>query len=183
MPTLERISPDNVAAFRMVRLQALKEDPTSFGSTYAKESELTEAEWLKRAARWSGEKSVGYLAMNQEMPDQEMSDQGMPCGIVASYLDEEDPHRAHVVSMWVSPTHRRSGLGTLLIDAIQVWAMARGVSELQLMVTNINHGAIQFYKRLGFTMNGVTAPYPNDASLFEHQMIKSLRAVSSGLAH
>jgi ribosomal protein S18 acetylase RimI-like enzyme len=183
MPTLERISPDNVAAFRMIRLQALKEDPTSFGSTYAKESELTEAEWLKRAARWSGEKSIGYLAVNQEMPDQQMQDQGMPCGIVASYLDEEDPRRAQVVSMWVSPAHRRSGLGTLLIDAIQIWAIDRGVSDLQLMVTNINHGAIQFYKRLGFAWNGVTSPYPNDASLFEYQMIKSLRTVGDDLAH
>jgi ribosomal protein S18 acetylase RimI-like enzyme len=183
MPTLVRISPENAAAFRMVRLQALKEDPTSFGSTYAKESELTEAEWLKRAARWSGEKSVGYLAVNQEMPNQRMQDQGMPCGIVASYVDEEDPQRAQVVSMWVSPTHRRSGLGTLLIDAIQKWATAQGVSELQLMVTNINHGAIQFYQRLGFALNGVTSPYPNDASIFEYQMIKSLRTIGNDPAH
>ena len=173
MPTLERISPDNAAAFRMVRLQALKEDPTAFGSTYAKESELTEAEWLKRAARWSNERSVGYLAM----------DQGLPCGIVASYLDEEDPRRAHVVSMGVSATHRRSGLGTLLIDAIQSWATAQGASELQLMVTNVNHAAMQFYKRLGFVWNGVTAPYPNDASMFEYQMVKSLRTAGSDAAH
>ncbi len=168
MPTLERFSPDNLSAFRTIRLQALKEDPTSFGSTYADESRLTAAEWLKRATRWSDEKSVGYLAM----------DRGIPCGIVGSYLDEEEPRRAHVVSMWVSPTHRRSGLGTLLIDAIRLWATARGVSELQLMVTNVNHGAIRFYQRLGFAMNGVTSPYPNDPSMFEHQMVKSLRTVS-----
>jgi ribosomal protein S18 acetylase RimI-like enzyme len=160
VPAIEKISPKNALIFKAVRLQAPQESSLAFGSTYAKESQLSDADWLKRATVWSSDRSVGYLAMSREMS----------CGIVAAFLDEHNPHLAHLVSMWVSPTHRRSGIGRTLIDAIQVWARLQGAHSLQLTVTNSNHSAIEFYKRNGFTMTGNTEPYPNDPTLFEYEM-------------
>lgn len=164
MPILEQITENNVVAFKTVRLRALQDSPSAFGSTYAREAEFADAEWLRRAANMNGEKRIGYLAM----------DNGGPCGIAAGFRDEQDPTRAQLISMWVAPAYRRGGVGTALIAAIQRWARAGGVSTLQLMVTSHNHAAIEFYKRVGFSLTGKTEPYPNDPSLIEYEMSKSI---------
>jgi hypothetical protein len=63
MPALERITPTHALDIKAVRLMALRDSPSAFGSTYAKESQFSDADWLKRAANWSNDRSVGYLAM------------------------------------------------------------------------------------------------------------------------
>jgi len=160
MAILEQINTNNVPAFKTVRLSALQDSPTAFGSTYAREAAFPDAEWRTRAAKMNGEKRIGYLAM----------DNAVPCGIAAGFLDEHDPIRAHLVSMWVAPAYRRTGTGSLLVDAVQAWARTRGVYELRLMVTSSNQGAIAFYERQGFSLTGTTEPYPNDSSLIEYEM-------------
>jgi ribosomal protein S18 acetylase RimI-like enzyme len=166
MVTLELLSSRLVADLKTIRLRALQDTPLAFGSTYARESQLSEADWLKRVATWnSGGNSVCYLAM----------DEGAPCGIIAGYLDDSDPPTPNVASMWVAPSHRRSGLGSRLMGEVQRWAQNLGPRELRLMVTNCNTAAIGFYERCGFVFTGKTEPYPNDPALFEYEMVKSLR--------
>jgi ribosomal protein S18 acetylase RimI-like enzyme len=138
----------------------------AFGSTYAGESLFSDADWLKRAAQWSSERSVGYLAMLANAP----------CGIAATFLDETDPRVAHLVSMWVDPSHWRTGVGRILVDAIRAWAEKRGVHTLLLNVTSSNATAIEFYKRNGFAFTGKTEPYPNDPQLCEYVMSLALSA-------
>lgn len=167
MPALERITVGNAPDFKAVRLRALRESPSAFGSTYARESQLSDADWLKRAADWSSDRSVGYLAM----------DGLTTCGIAAAFLNERDPLKADLISMWVAPTHRRSGIGRLLIGAIHTWARARGAYTLQLMVTSSNKTAIEFYERNGFSMTGNTEPYPNDPTLIEYEMSRSVATI------
>lgn len=160
MPVLEQISTNNVAAFKTTRLLALEDSPSAFGSTYAREAAFSDAEWRTRATNMNGEKRIGYLAM----------DSGAPCGIAAGILDEHNPARAHLVSMWVAPAYRRTGTGSLLVAAVRAWARTRDVHELLLMVTSSNQGAIAFYERQGFSLTGNTEPYPNDLSLIEYEM-------------
>jgi ribosomal protein S18 acetylase RimI-like enzyme len=160
MVVLQQITTGNVTAFKTARLRALQDSPSAFGSTYARESQFPDAEWTSRAANMNGEKRIGFLAMDDEVP----------CGIIAGFRDEDDPTRAQVVSMWVAPAYRRRGVGSALIAAVRDGARTRGVAELQLMVTSRNHTAIEFYERLGFSLTGKTEPYPNDPSLIEYQM-------------
>jgi ribosomal protein S18 acetylase RimI-like enzyme len=160
MPSIEPITPHNVQAFKSVRLQALQDSPGAFGSTYARESAFSEDEWLSRAVNMNGEKRIGYLAMDNELP----------CGIIGSFLDEQNTTQAQVIAMWVAPAYRRTGLGSALIAAIQGWARSKGISTLLLMVTSNNHAAIAFYQRLGFTLTGRTEPYPNDPLQIEYEM-------------
>ena len=166
MATIDPINERNVSAFKAARLQALRDSPTAFGSTYVRESQFDDAEWRKRTAYMSGDRGVGFLAM----------DNNTPCGIIGAFADEDDPGIAQIVSMWVAPTQRRSGLGTALINAVRSWAHARGVRTLRLMVTSCNHAAMKFYTRNGFTMTGKTGPYPNDPSIIEHEMAQSVPA-------
>src|ERR1700722_20071529 len=112
MPMLEPLSLQMVEQFKTVRLRALQDTPTAFGSTYAKESVLSESDWVNRVETWNGPRGVCYLGM----------DDGEPCGIIAGYFDKNDAQRVWIASMWVAPTHRRSGLGTMLMDAVMLWA-------------------------------------------------------------
>jgi ribosomal protein S18 acetylase RimI-like enzyme len=160
MIALEPITAKSALAFKSVRLRALRDSPTAFGSTYAKESQLTDADWVTRASQWSGERSILYLA----------TDEGIACGIAGSFLDEDDATRAHLVSMWTAPTHRQRGVGRRLVNAILAWACQRRARTLQLMVTCNNKAAIMFYQRLGFSLTGRTEPYPNDPALIEYEM-------------
>jgi ribosomal protein S18 acetylase RimI-like enzyme len=160
MITLQPIAPHNVLIFRDVRLRALQDSPKSFGSTYAKECQLSDAGWIERTARWDGQRGIGFLAM----------DGSTACGIAGSFLDQDDATRALLVSMWTAPAHRQQGVGRLLVNKIAGWASSRGARTLQLMVTSTNETAISFYQRLGFTNTGRTEPYPNDPSMIEYEM-------------
>jgi len=164
MVILEPISTRNALIFKAVRLRALQDTPKAFGSTYAKECEFTDAEWIKRASRWSNETAAGYLAM----------DDGAACGLAVTHLDQDNATRAHLLSMWTAPDYRRRGVGRLLVNKIIVWAHLHGACILHLMVTSNNEPAILFYQRLGFTLTGRTEPYPNDLALIEYEMSRPI---------
>ena len=161
---LQPITVENAFVFKEVRLRALRDTPSAFGSTYARESQLTDAEWIERANRWNGEKGIGFLAMDEEVA----------CGIAGSFLDENTATRAHLISMWTAPTHRRHGVGRLLVDEVAAWARLRGARTLQLMVTSVNEPAMRFYERLGFVRTGRTEPYPNDPAVVEYEMARAI---------
>src|SRR5262249_43642813 len=150
--------------FKSVRLNALGESPSAFGSTYAREAAFTDAEWFARLERWNGQQGIGFLAMEK----------GKGCGIAGALLDFEDPTRGQLVSMWTAPTHRRHGAGQLLVDAVVDWAKSRKIKTLTLMVVSTNGPAIRFYEKLGFAKTGRTEPYPNDPSIAEYEMSRAL---------
>jgi GNAT superfamily N-acetyltransferase len=162
--TIEPITRENMELFRAVRLNALQESPSAFGSTYAREAAFTDAEWLVRLERWNGEKGIGFLAMEGEEP----------CGIAGTLLDLEDTSRAQLVSMWTAPAFRRKGVGRLLVNAVFEWAKQREVKTLLLMVTSTNASATRFYEQLGFAMSGRTEPYPNDPEVLEYEMARTI---------
>ena len=164
MASIEPINRRNALAFKVARLRALQDTPTAFGSTYAAESRRTDQEWLQRADRWNGDRSVAFLA----------SDSDLPCGIVGSFVDREDASRADLVSMWVAPSHRRGGVGRALVHAVLDWARTKGARAVYLTVTCNNDTAIRFYRSLGFSFTGATEPYPNDAKLFEQEMRRAI---------
>jgi ribosomal protein S18 acetylase RimI-like enzyme len=164
MATLHQITPALASNYKAVRLRALTDDPSAFGSTYARESQFSDADWQQRAANLCTPRSIGYLANKQEVY----------CGIAVSFLNEQNPQHAELISMWVASEHRRSSTGRLLVDAIESWARSAGARTLQLMVTSYNLAAIAFYERLGFTATGRTEPYPNDPTLIQFEMSKPL---------
>lgn len=160
MIRLERIAPEHALVFKTVRLRALQDSPTAFGSTFARESQLSEEDWHQRSLRWVSDGSIGYLAFDGKTC----------CGLVACYTEEQNPMSGHVISMWVDPGYRRAGVGNALIEALKEWGRSRGLHQLRLMVTSVNTGAIRFYERLGFGMTGKTEPYPNDPDIVEYEM-------------
>lgn len=160
MITIRSITPQGAMLFKSVRLRALQDTPSAFGSTYTKESQLSDAEWLNRAISWNGQSRIMFLAM----------DGTEACGIAGCYVDPDDATRAQLISMWTSPTHRQRGIGRLLVSEVLAWTRKRKVGTLLLMVTSNNETAMRFYERLGFARTGHTEPYPNDPALIEYEM-------------
>jgi ribosomal protein S18 acetylase RimI-like enzyme len=158
------VTPLNTSVFKAVRLRALQDTPHAFGSTYAKESQFPDSEWLARVERMNGQTGSGFLAMDGETA----------CGIVGSFLDQNDSTQAHVISMWTAPTHRQQGIGRLLVNEVLKWARGRNARSLVLMVTSNNEPAIRFYQRVGFTRTGRTEPYPNDLAIVEYEMSRPI---------
>jgi len=101
-------------------------------------------------------------------------DEDTVCGIAGSLLDQNDPKRAQLLSMWTAPTHRARGIGRLSVNEVLSWARGRNARILLLMLTNNNEVAIRFYQRLGFTRTGRTEPYPNDPAVIEYEMSRQI---------
>ena len=150
----------NAMVFKDVRLRALSADPSAFGSTYADESRLTDAEWVALAVQRTSEGSTVRLAFVGDVA----------CGIVGAFFDGSDRTSARLVSMWVAKERRGRGVGKALVDAVIAWALESGARTMVLTVTSNNDTATRFYEGLGFERTGRTEPYPNDPALFEHEM-------------
>jgi len=83
-------------------------------------------------------------------------------GIVGSVMVAFDRDACRVLSVAVLPGWRRRGLGRALMQAAEHLARDRGSVEVRLEVGVENAGAIELYKRLGYTIDGVLSAYYSD---------------------
>ena len=126
MIVVRRVRPGEGAALRDVRLAALADAPSAFGSTYAEESLLTSEDWAARAsAASSGPQRATLFAVADDAI----------VGLVGGYRPDLAFPRIELVSMWTHPVARRTGVGRLLIGAVLDWATAYGGQTVQLWVT------------------------------------------------
>ena len=58
---------------------------------------------------------------------------------------------AGITDVWVSPDHRRRGLGLVVMDAMVAWAAERGATTAYLQTRGDNPPALALYERLGFS--------------------------------
>jgi GNAT superfamily N-acetyltransferase len=123
-------------ALRDIRLEALRDAPTAFGSAYEHEAVRGEARWRDWIAR--GGTFLAYL------PDLSSSD---PAGLIGGY--QEDPVTVELVSMYVRPRARGRGVGKALVATIIDWATARQATAVHLWVTETNAPARALYQRCG----------------------------------
>ena len=169
---VRRITTADAELLRDIRLRALQDSPSAFGSTYAVEVTRSEAEWAERAASGaSGNDRFTALAFVDD-----------DCiGLAGGFRNDEDGHHADIdlVSMWVAPSHRGSGVAEQLVDAVLDWARDDAQAEVVgLWVTHTNERAQRFYERLGFVETGDVQPLPSDPCKDEVRMVFGLRAPS-----
>ena len=164
--TIRRVRADEAMALKAVRLAALADAPTAFGSTYAGEAQRPDEFWRDRAARGAtGDASVMFVA-----------DRGDDLvGLAGGYRPEPFAGAIELVSMWVHPGARRLGVAVGLVDAVVDWADTAGVGAVELWVTASNRAAAALYERCEFVPTGRRQPLPSDPSLDEVQMRRLLR--------
>lgn len=155
--------PDDWALVREIRLRALADAPSAFAALLDQEDGRPASAWRERLASATGRT---FLAMEE----------GTPVGLATAFISSEEDSRAHLVSMWVAPASRRSGIATALVRAALGWATDRGLREVELWVTEGNIGARRLYEGLGFTPTGDTQPLPSDPSFVELRMSRATGA-------
>ena len=150
---VRRLMEDNHVELRALRLRALAEEPTAFGSTHAREEAFPESEWRSRL-RPDGNPHYGGF-----------DGTGALVGLCVGALDPVDPHVADLLAMWVDPPSRGTGLAADLVRSVITWASQQGCRTIRLHVTDGNARAEALYRRLGFTRTGRTAVRGRDAAL------------------
>jgi GNAT superfamily N-acetyltransferase len=79
-----------------------------------------------------------------------------------------------LVSVWVEPAWRGTGLAAGLITAVADWAVAAGAASLRLWVTTANRAARRRYETLGFVATGEVALLQSDPTRTEEAMVLML---------
>lgn len=129
---IEPLAPEDWARWRQVRVRALGEDPDAFAcSAHVLGAQAPEQQWREAIST----RRV-LLAVDEHGRDVAM------VGIVG----DPDPE---LISMWVAPEARRSGLGRRLVDAVVGEA---GDRDVTLRVMAQNTAAIAFYRGCGFEL-------------------------------
>lgn len=133
---VRRLGADDAPAFRAIRLEGLRLEPTAFASSLEDEMAISDIEWQGKLARnmtfgvFEGEGLVG----------------------VATYYVENGTklmHRGHLVGVYVRPAARGTGAAELLLQELLASARER-MQFLYLIVNTANGRAKRFYERFGF---------------------------------
>ena len=141
--TIRRLGAADLDAFRLIRLEGLRNDPDAFGSTFEKESSETEQYFVDRLTRsavlggFVGNRLVGVAGFY-------------------SFEDTKSAHKGVLWGMYVTPEVRGSELATALVETLLEHA-GKEVEQVQLTVTASNPRARRFYQRMGFVEYGLEA--------------------------
>jgi GNAT superfamily N-acetyltransferase len=153
-PEIAVLTPADWKLYRELRLRALADAPEAFGSTLERESSREPDEWQARLAnriQWVariGHRVVGTV------------------GAIGG-----DGETLELVSMWVEPDARGSGVADALVDAVLRRARIDGTPYVSLWVSQGNDRAEQLYARHGFVRTGATQPiHDNDPTRRELEM-------------
>jgi RimJ/RimL family protein N-acetyltransferase len=138
---IRRLAPSEGAAYREIRLEALRSSSEAFGSTYEAETVRPLEHFSERVARcpvfgaFHGAELVG----------------------MAGFLGREgakDAHKGYLWGMYVQPDARNAGVGRKLAEAVIDYAR-QNIEILQLNVVSENEAARRLYARLGFVEYGI----------------------------
>ena len=73
--------------------------------------------------------------------------------VVASAMAGFDGHRGWVYYLAVAERHRKRSFGRALMQEAERLLMERGCPKLNLQVRSTNPGVIEFYRRLGYSVD------------------------------
>ena len=144
-------------ALRDVRLEALRDTPDAFGSTFDEASTWPAERWVAMATDWNF--YLGYRG-------------GVLAGMASGGWHEHYPGTHWLFGMYVTPSARGTGLAGALVDAVAAWARAQGGDALYLHVTESVARARRFYEKIGFVPTGEVTAMSRDSSLQLVTMVK-----------
>ena len=119
-----------------------------------------EGAWLLTSAGWrSVAEERRYLRALKRYPDAAVYVAEEDGQLVGRLSLARDPHPAshHVadLGLMVAASHRRRGVGRMLLEQAAVWAQESDVRKLELHVFPWNEPAIRLYETFGFEREGV----------------------------
>jgi GNAT superfamily N-acetyltransferase len=163
--TIRRVHAGDGPLLKAVRLAALEEAPSAFGSTHAAEVDQPDDHWAARAVLGAtGAHSATFFAIVEQSV----------VGIVGGYRPDSTRSSIELVSMWVAPAHRRAGIAANLVEAVVGWARENNATSVELWVSRGNQTAVKLYEAAGFRATGDYQPLPSDPCKDELRMRRAL---------
>lgn len=165
MISVRRLRSVDADAFRTIRLKALRDHPTAFGTSYDDAKTQSVQEFARKIETRYG---IGAFDGNALV------------GIC--FLDNEQMakarHRGWITAVYVLPSHRGSGVGTKMMAHVVEAALDHDLLQLELFVAGDNPAAMRFYERCGFRQTGIVprALIVDGADFDEIMMVKTLDA-------
>lgn len=161
--TVRRVRPDDWAATKTLRLQALLDTPIGFLTTYDDALGFPDSLWQERAQGASaGGQTATFLAVTGDHL----------VGTATGIADDGGAARSYVVAVFVDPRSRGNGLLGRLVDEIAHWSREHDRPELVLEVADANARAVRAYRRLGFAETGGSQPHPGYPGVRELEMAR-----------
>ena len=143
---IRRLNSPDASAFQVLRLQALRECPSAFSSSYEEEYETSISVIASRLAPESGRYMFGAFSETELI------------GIIGFGREgaRKLAHKGFIRGMYVSPAFRHQGIGRQLVShVLQHAASVSGLRQVTLTVTASNPAAIALYEKIGFTSYGL----------------------------
>ena len=139
---------EDAAAFRELRLEALRGHPEAFGADYAEALARPIEFWQERVRSGAGnDRGVTYVA-----------EAGGALVAMTGLFRGDGPKMRHSATIWgvyVAPDWRGLGIADALIEACIGRAGQLGLRLVKLNVVTTNAAAIRCYVRCGFRVFGV----------------------------
>jgi len=101
-----------------------------------------EANWEKRKTKLIEKSEVILLDIIVE--------NDLIIGYCISTIDKENNKTGEIDSIYMDETHRKCGLGKLLINHALDWLISKGTTEQKLLVGVGNERVLDFYKQFNF---------------------------------
>jgi len=173
--TVTTVTPEAWAAFKSVRLEALRDSPEAFSATYGEEAAFSDDEWVARVERaprfiaYRDGAVVGTASLGVHEADDETDDR---------LAEGFDSGLGEIFGLWVTPLARGTGVATALARAGAKRAQQDGRSHVVYWVSTDNGRAVAFASGLGFRPTDSRRPMrgSNHASEEEIAMILPLGA-------
>ncbi len=137
------LTKDDYDLYRKIRLELLKREPISFGSSFEEETLFEDKIWKYRLTK-EHVSTFGAFESNEII--------GL-CVVVYNPRSKMK-HLATLHSMYVRKEHRGKGIGKRMIEFAEKSSRNKGVQRMNLSVVSSNVNAIGLYKKLGFKEYG-----------------------------
>ncbi|MEJ2506038.1 MAG: GNAT family N-acetyltransferase [Ignavibacteriaceae bacterium] len=140
MIEIKKLSAKRWRDLRDLRLEALLNSPTAFGSSAEEEKLFKANEWKKRINN-----SI-FATFNDK-----------PVGIAVFIINEKikTKHIANIYGIFVKKEFRGKGIGKKLINGtLKIISQNKSVSKIKLAVNPEQNAAVDLYKQFGFKVAG-----------------------------
>ena len=87
-------------------------------------------------------------------------------------------NRGYLGLLSVDPARQGSGLGRLLVEAVEQHCRAHGCEAVDLRVVNLREGLPEFYRHLGYTGNGTEEFPPGEVTKLACHFVKMTKSLA-----
>ena len=151
--TIIKLDPRRWQEHKALRLEALHEAPLAFLGTLEEEERYADIVWIQRLVDSTHpDKNRMFFAEKN----------GKLVGMIGILYEqnEKTKHKAHIVSLYVTPNARDQGLGKALLERALADVHERTyIKKIWLDVTMALKPAVKLYEQCGFQQVGVFKDY------------------------